>query len=264
MQWVSVRALHNLKLEAWSRRSRTATWHTGAVNKRLLPLFVALAPLTLAACGDDGPAATATEGDAFCKAAEVADKAGKDLDKAIQSADTKAVEDGFEKLLKAAKAAEAVAPTDIADVVKENNELIVEFNELFEDSDWDLLAVFEDEEFSELVEDSDKVDEDLEEYLDDKCGIEPDDTQPDESQPAETQPDDTGVTSGGLDAERFIELFAVGANVELTDEQKQCFIDETSELTEEDFAEAMSSTASNEVLQAIGLAAITCDIPVNG
>jgi hypothetical protein len=50
--------------------------------------------------------------------------------------------------------------------------------------------------------------------------------------------------------------------VEITDEMKVCFAEETSELTQEDFDQTSSGEPSDDVALVIGNALLACGIPV--
>lgn len=222
----------------------------------------------LMACGGgDEVAATAKKGDAFCKLAEDADGASADLSDLFDSGapDAKDLEDALDDFRKAAAAAEKRAPKDIADVVKENNELLDDFVAVFEDNDFDFAAAIADPELQKLVADGEELDDELDEYLDEKCGIEPDDDSGDSGDGDDGDGSSGGsVPDGFVTAENFLDLYAIGAGVEVTDEMKECFADKTSDISQEDFDAAVNGSPSEEVSTAIGLAILSCDIPVAG
>jgi hypothetical protein len=221
----------------------------------------------LMACGGgDEVAATAKKGDAFCKLAEKADEASDDLTDLFDSGvpDSGDLEDALDDLQKASAAAELKAPKDIADTVKDVNKNLDDLVGLFEDKDFDLIAVASDPDFEDLQADSEDASDELEEYLDDKCGIDPDSGS---DSPDETTGDDSSggsVPGGFVTAENFLDLYAIGAGVEVTDEMKECFAEKTSDISQEDFDAAVNGSPSDEVSTAIGLAILSCDIPVAG
>jgi hypothetical protein len=224
----------------------------------------------LMACGGgDEVAATAKKGDAFCKLAEKADEAGDDLSDLFESGipDPGDLEEAVDDIVKASAAAEEKAPKDIADTVKEVNENLAAIAEMFEDNDYDLVAVASDPDFENLQSEGEDAGNDLDEYLDEKCGIEPDDDSADDGSGDEGSGDDGGegsVPGGLVTAENFLDFYAIGTGVEVTDEMKECFAEKTSDITQEDFDAAMNGSPSEEVSTAIGLAILGCDIPVSG
>jgi hypothetical protein len=223
----------------------------------------------LMACGGgDEVAATAKKGDAFCKLAEKADEAGDEIDTLDPfSADADELEDAFTDALAAAEKATAKAPKDISEDLNELLDLQKEIVGILEDNDFDFAKALEDEELLKLGEDVEGLNEDLEEYLDDKCGIEPDDDSADEGSGGEDSGDEgsEGSLPGGLvTAENFLDFYAIGAGVEITQEMRDCFAEKTSDLSQEDFDAAMNGSPSDEISTAIGLAILGCDIPVSG
>lgn len=224
----------------------------------------------LMACGGgDEVAATAKKGDAFCKLAEKADEAGDDLnDLDPFSADANDLEDAFTEALDAAEKATAKAPKDISKDLNEALDIQKEIVGILEDNDFDFAKALEDEELLQLGEDVEGLNEDIEEYLDDKCGIDPDsDSGSDDTSPDETTGEDSSGSSlpGGLvTAENFLDFYAIGAGVEVTEEMKECFAEKTSEISQEDFDAAVNGAPSEEVSTVIGLAILGCDIPVAG
>jgi hypothetical protein len=241
---------------------------TVLVNTRIFPFLAALLPMGLMACGGgDGVAATAKKGDAFCKLAEKADAASDDLSDLFDSGDVPDsgdVEDALDDLQKASAAAEKKAPKDIADTVKDVNKNLADVIELFDDNDFDLVAVASDPDFADIQADGQDASDDLEQYLDDKCGIDPDSASdsPDETTGSGDDGSSGGsVPEGFVTAENFLDLYAIGAGVEITDEMKECFAEKTSDISQEDFDAAVNGSPSEAVSTAIGLAILSCDIP---
>jgi hypothetical protein len=226
-----------------------------------------LLPLTLLACGggDDRPA-TAKEGDAFCEAAEEAGETFDELD-SLDFTDPDAVEDAIGDSVDAAKDVATIAPTDIKKEIDELVEVQEQFFELLEDNDFDFIAASADPDFEDLAADGEDASDELEEYLEDKCGIEPDDDDeadaPDEST-ATDAPDPGDLPAGDITKENFLDLFAIGSGVEITDEMRSCFADALSEVSDEEFNAAMNGGDDGNVQLAIGQAVITCGIPLEG
>jgi hypothetical protein len=242
------------------------------VNKRLIPLAaLGLLPLTLMACGGDDTPATAKEGDAFCKAAEDASETFDEFD-TVDFTDPDAVEDSIKDSVDAAKEVAAIAPTDIKEELNELVDIQTKFLEILEDNDFDFVAAAGDPDFEDLADDGEDTSDKVEEYLEEKCGIEPSDDGDDEASGTdETIADggtdetvaDGGVPGGSVTAEEFLDFYAAGAGVEITDEMKACFVEETSELTAEDFGAVMGTgEPSEDVAFAIGSAVLACGIPI--
>jgi hypothetical protein len=253
---------------------------TVRVNLRLVPVLIATLPFGLTACGG-GVAATAEPGDEFCELAADAKRDGDDIDDIdFENDDANDIEDAFTKALESSEAAAAKAPKDIADDIAEQLELQTEVVERLDDYNFDLIEAIEDEDLVEVGEDLDRVGEDVDEYLEDKCEIENDADEEEPTADTVVAPPDTIVSTpvtvvadsiptgeddpipdGVITRENFLDFYAIGAGVEITQEMKDCFAEETSGLTEEEFTGAVNET-SDAGTTTIGLAFITCGIPL--
>lgn len=231
------------------------------VNTRLVPVLVAMLPFGLMACGGDGVPDTAEPGDEFCELAEDANDAGDDLDN-VDFSDPDEMEETFAAALEASEDAAAKAPKDIADEINERVELQREVVEALDDVDYDIAEAFEDEDFIELGEDVERIGDEVDEYLEDKCDIE------DEEPAADTivaSPDSVPtigdeLPDGLITRDNFLEFYGLGAGVEITQEMKDCFAAETADLSDEDFNGAIDESSEAGTM-AIGAAILTCNIP---
>lgn len=232
-------------------------------------LFVSL--LGVVSCGGDdgGRASTAEEGSEFCDLAAEAEELGDEVDAA---GDPDELEDAVKAAMEAAEAAAAEAPEDIVDLLEDNVEFQRSAMELLEDNDWDPVAAAATAEGQELFGDEDaQADlEEAREYLEDKCGIENDADDPDPTgTPTDTgAPTDTGSGGPSVDLPdgeagylRFVELYSIGAGVEVTDEQQACLVDEMSgSVTVEQLERVIGGEVDEDAQIAVGLAFISCGV----
>ena len=146
-----------------------------------------------------------------------------------------------------------------------------------EDNDFDIFKMSETDEGKALaakLEDVDRPDDDFDEYLTDKCGIE---TPEDDDETTDTIPVDItipDVTTGdpivdlgeGEDAiNQFLDFYELGTSTTLTDEERSCIVSSlVDEVTGDELNEAISGNPSPEVQQALGLAFINCEVDVAG
>ena len=235
----------------------------------------ALAPLALAACGGgDSVPATATKGDAFCKLAKKADQAGDAFKAVADSGNVDDIKDASDDALKTSQAAAAKAPKDIADTIKVVIAGQVSFVKLLKNNDYDFTKLAADEDYVTLSEDTDLSDAgaELDTYLDDNCGIAQDDGggATDTTAPSDTETTGTETTgpivigSSGVKANQFLDFYALGASVTITDEMRSCFVDKTSTLSDDDFDSLLSGdTTSDDLTFVLGTAILSCDIPVS-
>jgi hypothetical protein len=240
--------------------------------------LVSVVALSFTACGDDNEvAATATEGDAFCKLAQIAADDNDALDE-MDVTDAATVKLQLSAAIDSLSAASKKAPTDIADTVKALLADEVRLEKLLSDNDFDIVKMSETDEGKEFIDEADKSTDgdEFDTYLSDKCGIERPDSSSDDTTPvADTTPvDDTIVTedtaaSGvsidlgeGEDAiNQFLDFYELGTGATLTDEQRSCIVDELADkVTGDDLNEAVAGTPSAELTQALGLAFIGCDV----
>jgi len=142
-----------------------------------VPVF-ALASVALVACGDDekssggGRAATAVEGDAFCVQATEVDALMANM-ATLFGGDPAASEAALTALIDEATKAEALAPTDIVDVLKVSVQGFRDLATGLEKYDWDINAAAADPKFAALLEsaEQEKASTSVESYLSEKCGI---------------------------------------------------------------------------------------------
>lgn len=113
---------------------------------------------------------TATEGDAFCIAAKVADQAGN-VD--FVGATPEQLRVQIDESIDAGKAALALAPADIEDVATKLVSFQERLSALFEKYDYDLDAIGTSTDGQALLSDPElsSVGEQLDQYLAEKCGI---------------------------------------------------------------------------------------------
>lgn len=157
------------------RRQRTAT------------VLGASLVLALTGCGGGGGASL----DEFCDLAERAQESSDDLDPAFESGDPGDLEDALNDAVEDAEAALDAAPDDIKEAIETSVSGQKEFLRILEANDFDLVEAVEDPDFNDLLEDRDmeRAGDDIEEYLEDECGIEPtSDTEPDTTEAAGEEP----------------------------------------------------------------------------
>ena len=235
--------------------------------KRLAILCVTA--LALAACGSsDGAAATATEGDEFCKLAQTAKDDNDALD-SVDVTDPEQVKLEFGAAVDSLAAAAAKAPKDIADTI---NQLLAEeekVEKLLKANDYDFAKMSATDEGKTLIAEAEKstTGDDFKTYLSDKCGIESSDT----TTPSDSAPVDTSATGGsivdfgeGEDAiNKFLDFYELGTSTTLTDEQRSCIVSALADkITGDDLNLAIAGQASDAVSQALGLAFIGCKVEV--
>jgi len=233
------------------------------------------------ACGSsDGQAATASEGDNFCKLAQVAKDDNDALDDLVPT-DPAKVKVQLSGAIDSLTVVEAAAPKDIKDTVKTLLTNEEKLESLLEDNDFDFEKFAASDEGKELLADDSisKTGEDLDAYLTDKCGIASDDTVATEATvpTADTVATDDTVgsddTAGsditidlgeGDDAiNKFLDFYELGTSTTLSDEDRQCIVDALSgKVTGDDLNEAINGEASDDLSQTLGLAFIGCDVDV--
>ena len=228
--------------------------------KRLALLSVLA--ITVAACGSsDGKAATASEGDAFCTAAQVA-KADNDAVQRLDSLDPAKVKVQFSGAIDSLSTVAAKAPADISETVNKLLAAVEKLEGLLEDNDFDFVKMLATDEGKKLIADDEitKVGEDLDKYLNDKCGIVTDDTVATD----DTVGSDISIDLGeGEDAiNQFLDFYELGTSSKLTDDERACIVDALSDVSGADLNAAISGDPSEEVQQALGLAFINCNVAV--
>ena len=148
--------------------------------RRLLTAIpvLALASLAVVGCGDDkkssggGRAATAVEGDAFCVQAAKVDGLMTNMD-TLFGGDPAASEAALTSLIDEATKAEALAPTDIVEVMKVSVQGFRDLARGLDKFDWDINAAAADAKFVALLEspELEEASNTVETYLSEKCGI---------------------------------------------------------------------------------------------
>jgi hypothetical protein len=238
-------------------------------------LSVAAVSVALVACGGDDDGGGASSSGDFCTEARAADTSGDAVDAALDSGDPDAIKAAFDDALADAERAQDLAPDEIRDAVDTVVDGQRRLIELFGAEDFDVTAIFANEDFQTLIEDESfqTASDDLDAFLARECGIDGDgsaDGSSDTPDTAATGDTDTGGTGtidlGNGDPEaaldQFISLYEIGSGTELTDEQRTCLKDGLrDELTAEQLSEiANSGNVSDDVTTALGLAFIQCDV----
>lgn len=144
-----------------------------------IPVFV-LASLALVACGNDNKssgaggarAVTAVKGDAFCMQSTKVDGLMAKMG-TLFGGDPAASEAALNALVDEATKSEALAPTDIVDVLKVSVQGFRDLKTGLEKFNWDITAAGADPKFLALLQspELDKASTTLTTYLSDKCGI---------------------------------------------------------------------------------------------
>ena len=244
-----------------------------------LALLCVLA-LSFTACGSsDGVAATASEGDQFCKLATAA-KADNDALSNVDSADASAVKLQLGAAIDSLTSMAAKAPSDISDTVQTLLTKFEALEKILQDNDFDFAKVAASDEGKKLLADDgiSKSGDDLDKYLSDKCGIATDDTvatdetvasddtiaTDDSVAPDDTAGSDISIDLGeGEDAiNKFLDFYELGTGAKLTDEDRACIVDALKDVSGDELNEAIAGNPSEAVQQALGLAFINCKVAV--
>jgi hypothetical protein len=181
----------------------------------------------LACGGDDGASA-----DEFCDRARAAESAGDDMAAALETGDPDEIERVFNESMDDFEAAVEAAPDAISDVAAEVTETAQDLRDRLEEFDWDVAAFIQDERVQQIAEESEGPNSDLDEFLEQECGIEPDETE-DTDPPATTgtdgedaggedESDDASADGGGLIAGALAAAFE---RLGLTGEEARCLAD---------------------------------------
>ncbi len=189
--------------------------------------FGFVAAITLAACGGGGGSSV----EEFCDIAEQANDAGDDVDVALDSGDPGDIEDAMADALDEYQLAIDAAPEEIQEDVEILGDAQNELFDILEANDFDLVAAIDDPDFTDLIEDKDIEDasDNLDDYLLDECGIEPDEETDDTASAdtvadtvADTAADETIVEETVVEetvvAETVVETTAVAQDLSLTAE----------------------------------------------
>lgn len=240
--------------------------------KRLALLSVLAIAFT--ACGSsDGKAATASDGDAFCTAAQVA-KADNDALQDLDPTDPAKVKVQLSGAIDSLSTVAAKAPADISATVNKLLAAEEKLEGLLEDNDFDFVKMLATDEGKQLIADDEitKVGDDLDKYLNDKCGIVTDDSVATDDTVAtddsiatdDTVGSDMSIDLGeGEDAiNQFLDFYELGTSSKLTDDERACIVDALSDVSGADLNAAIAGNSSEEVQQALGLAFINCNVAV--
>jgi hypothetical protein len=241
-------------------------------------VLVSVLGLGFTACGSsDSVAATATEGDAFCKLAQTA-KDDNDSLNALDGSDIAKIKVELSGAIDSLTAAVAKAPTDIVDTAKTLLSKEVELETLLKKNDYDVEKMSASDEGKKLLDDADKsaktAGDKFDTYLSDKCGIASSDTTPSDTTPLDTTPlDTTADTSVGISVDlgegeaainKFLDFYEAGTSSTLTADERSCIVSNlVDKVTGADLnAVIATGQASTELQQALGLAFINCNVTV--
>ncbi|MFN8021934.1 MAG: hypothetical protein U0Q03_10440 [Acidimicrobiales bacterium] len=238
------------------------------MRRPLVALFVLPALFVVACGGDDEPsrADTAEKGSEFCDRAAVAETRGDEVNQV--GTDPAKVEPAVKAALESADAALELAPTDVVEVMTRVVDYQHRVADLLEANGWDLVATYATDEGAALFgDDAAQADRDsVRAYLEEKCGI-VDDSTTDTSDTTATSDasgssgSDVDLPDGDAGIDRFIDLYAIGAGTEVTDEQRTCVKDELrDEVTIEQLELLVAGGVDEDTQVAVGLAFIRCDI----
>ncbi|MDP9464729.1 MAG: hypothetical protein M3P52_08905 [Actinomycetota bacterium] len=234
--------------------------------------LLSVTALCLTACGSgSGVAATATEGDAFCTLAEVANDDNDTLD-SIDVFDRAKVELELGAAIDSLSAAAAKAPKDIAETVKELLSKEEEFEALLKANGYDFVQMSESDEGKKLIDEAENstTGDEFDAYISDKCGIDTSDTTTPDTTPVDTvATGDTSVDTivdlgeGEAAINKFLDFYELGTGAELTSDERSCIVSElVDSVTGAELNQAVAGQASEELQQALGLAFIGCDVAV--
>ncbi|MEP7204331.1 MAG: hypothetical protein ABI894_17095 [Ilumatobacteraceae bacterium] len=240
--------------------------------------LLSLVALAITACGSsDGQAATANEGDDFCKLAQTAKDDNDELD-TIDPTDSNAVKLTLGGAIDSLSAAAAKAPKDIVDTVKDLLANEEKLEGLLKDNDYDFEKFAASDEGKAMLDDDSisKTGDELDAYLTDKCGIDTSDGTSDSTVDT-IAVEDTILTDGtivsldtivdlgeGEDAiNKFLDFYELGTGATLTDEERTCIVASlVDKVTGADLNQAISGQPSQDVQLALGTAFIDCQVAV--
>ena len=241
-----------------------------------LALVTALG-LGFTACGtSDGVAATAAQGDAFCKLAQTA-KDDNDSLNALDGTDVAKIKRELGGAIDSLTAAVAKAPKDIVATAKTLLSKEVELESLLKKNDYDVAKMSASDEGKKLLADTSAktAGDDFDKYLSDKCGIAPSDTTPSDTTPSDTTPLDTTASGdttvdtiidlgeGEAAINKFLDFYELGTSSTLTADERSCIVSNlVDKVTGADLNQAIAGQASSELQQALGLAFINCNVTV--
>jgi hypothetical protein len=235
-------------------------------------VLVSVAAISIAACGSSGgQAATATNGDAFCKLAQIA-KDDNDTFSNVDPTDTAKAKVELSGAIDSLSAVAAKAPKDIVDAVDKLLAGEVKLESLLKANDFDFTKVSESAEGKKLIDDESikQAGDDFKQYLSDKCGIATNDTTPSDS----TGASDTTVASGDGSVDtivdlgegeaainKFLDFFELGTTTTLTQADRDCIVGNlVDKVSGAELNQAISGNPSDEVQLALGQAFIDCNV----
>lgn len=235
-------------------------------------VLVSVLGLGFTACGtSDGVAATAAEGDAFCKLAQTAKDDNDALD-ALDFTDTAKVKLALPAAIDSLSATVSKAPADIVDTAKELLTMEELIETLLKKNDFDILKMSKTDEGTKALDALDKstIPDEFDTYLSDKCGIAPSDTTPSDTTPLDTTASgdttvDTIIDLGEGEAaiNKFLDFYELGTSSTLTADERSCIVSNlVDKVTGADLNQAIAGQASEELQQALGLAFINCNVTV--
>jgi hypothetical protein len=234
--------------------------------------LVSVAVISIAACGSSGgQAATAANGDAFCKLAQAA-KDDNDAFSNVDPTDTAKAKLELSGAIDSLTAVAAKAPKDIADAVNKLLAGEVKLESLLKANDFDFTKVSESAEGKKLIADKSikQAGDDFKQYLSDKCGIATDGTTPSDS----TVASDTTAASGDGSVDtivdlgegeaainKFLDFFELGTTTTLSQADRDCIVGNlVGKVSGAELNQAISGNPSDAVQLALGQAFIDCNV----
>jgi hypothetical protein len=224
------------------------------------------------ACGSSGGvAATASEGDAFCTLAQSA-KDDNDSLSALDGSDAAKLKVELSGAIDSLTKAVGKAPKDIVDTAKILLAKEVELENVLKKYDYDIAKMTASDEGKKIINDesAQSAGDDFDKYLNDKCGIAPDDTVATDDTIAA---DDTVVTNDTIDSggtgtlgddaiNSFLDIYEQGTGTPLSDEERSCLTDALSgKLTNDDLSGVLAGgQPSDAVIQALALGFVNCNV----
>jgi hypothetical protein len=197
----------------------------------------------------------------FCTTAAEAEALGDEVDAAF-AAGPEELEAAVTAAVQGSEATLELAPDEIADAMASNVEFQQLLAAILADYDWDANAALTTPEGEELLAERETIERDLARvrtYLEENCGIEDDSDEPDDTTSVSVT-----LPAGDEGLRRFIQLYAIGASVDVTQEQEDCFVEELSgEVEAEQLQLALSGEAPQAVNMAVGVAVLSCGIEVD-
>ena len=195
----------------------------------------------------------------FCRSATETESLGDEVD-AVQNGTPEEIEAAVTAALESSKETLELAPPEIESQIRTRVEFQQRFTDLLTEFEWDAEAALTSPAGTQLLTDADAVEEQAQvvrDYLQTNCGIEDDSQSNASTTPAVDLPE------GDEGLRQFIQLYARGADVEVTQEQEDCFVKELSGKVETDQLEtALNGTATEAIKISVGLAVLACEIEI--